>query len=175
MSEGTRAESHRALSLFSILRFFLFSLFFFPAKKMTALKWPRPGGFHIRDAILARRHSRFSHFFGKISDGKLSILRFFAKKCDGAKLAPSRGWRFRDVILTRRREQQIPPCARSFSIFDKKNVVAETHEISNLHTRTHARCRRGAKKRDRRKLITDENNGSRDAPTTAYPRDANSR
>ena len=47
---------------------------------MTALKWPRPGGFHIRDAILARRHSRFSHFFGEISDGKPSILLFFAKK-----------------------------------------------------------------------------------------------
>ena len=47
---------------------------------MTALKWPRPGWFHIRDAILARRHSRFSHFFGKISDGKLSILRFFLQK-----------------------------------------------------------------------------------------------
>ena len=47
---------------------------------MTALKWPRPGGFHIRDAILARRHSRFSHFSAKISDGKLSILRFFTKK-----------------------------------------------------------------------------------------------
>ena len=47
---------------------------------MTALKWPRPGGFHIRDAILARRHSRFSHFFGKISDGKLLILRFFCKQ-----------------------------------------------------------------------------------------------
>ena len=91
---------------------------------MTALKWPRPGGFHIRDAILARRHSRFSHLFDEISDGKLSILRFFAKKCDGAKLAPSRGWRFRDVICTRRREQQIPPCLRSFLIFNKKNVVA---------------------------------------------------
>ena len=88
---------------------------------MAALKWPRPGGFHIRDAILARRHSRFSHFFGEISEGKLSILRFFLqKKCDGAKLAPSRGWRFRDAILTRRREQQIPPCLRSFLIFDKK-------------------------------------------------------
>ena len=87
---------------------------------MTALKWPRPGGFHIRDAILARRHLRFSHFFGKISDGKPSILRFFAKKCDGAELAPSRGWRFRDAILTRRREQQIPPCLRSFLIFDEK-------------------------------------------------------
>ena len=69
---------------------------------MTALKWPRPGGFHIRDAILARRHSRFSHVFDEISDGKLSILRFFAKKCDGAKLASSRGWRFRDAILARR-------------------------------------------------------------------------
>ena len=46
---------------------------------MTALKWPRPGGFHIRDAILARRHSWFSHFFGKICDGKPSILRFFAR------------------------------------------------------------------------------------------------
>ena len=55
---------------------------------MTALKWPRPGGFHIRDAILARRHSRFSHFFGEISDGKLSILRFFAKKN-----ATARNWR----------------------------------------------------------------------------------
>ena len=101
-------------------------IFFFFSKKMTALKWPRPVGFHIHDAILARRHSRFSHFFGEISDGKLSILRFFAKKCDGAKLAPSRGWRFRDVILTRRREQQIPPCLRSFLIYDEKNIVAGT-------------------------------------------------
>ena len=42
----------------------------------------------------------------------------------------------------------------------------ETHEISNLHTRTHARCRRGAKMGALRKLITDENNGSSDAPTT---------
>ena len=41
---------------------------------MTALKWPRPGGFHICDAILARRHSRFSHFGGKISDGKLKFV-----------------------------------------------------------------------------------------------------
>ena len=93
---------------------------------MTALKWPRPGRFHICDAILARRHSRLSHFSDEISDGRPWILRFFAKKCDGVKLAPSRGWRFRDVFLTRRREQQIPPCARSFLFFDEKHVVAET-------------------------------------------------
>ena len=110
---------------FNFTCFYIFCTFL-GQKKMTALKWPRPVRFHIRNAILARRHSRFSHVFGQISDGKPSILLFFAKKCDGAKLAPSRGWRFRDVILTRRREQQIPPCARSFSIFDKKNVVAGT-------------------------------------------------
>ena len=56
--------------------------------KMTALKWPRPGGFHIHDAILARRHSHFSHFFGKISDGKPSILRFFLQKT-----VTARNWR----------------------------------------------------------------------------------
>ena len=110
---------------------------------MTALKWPRPGGFHIRDAILARRHSRFSHFFGKISDGKLSILRFFAKKCDGAKLAPSRGWRFRDAILTRRREQQIPPCLRSFLIFDEKNVFLGTTKIRNSDNSSHTGTQKG--------------------------------
>ena len=54
---------------------------------MTALKWPRPGGFHIRDAILARRHSHFSHFFDEISDGKLSILHFLQKN------ATARNWR----------------------------------------------------------------------------------
>ena len=32
----------------------------------------------------------------------------------------------------------------------------ETHEISNLHTRTHAGCRRGAKMGALRKLITEE-------------------
>ena len=110
---------------------------------MTALKWPRPGGFHIRDAILARRHSRFSHFFGEISDGKLSILRFFAKKCDGAKLAPSRGWRFRDAILTRRREQQIPPCLRSFLIFDEKNVFLGTTKIRNSDNSSHTGWQKG--------------------------------
>ena len=126
MSKVTSAESHRALGPFSILHVFTFFVFFGGKKKMTALKWPRPVRFHIRNAILARRHSRFSHFFGNISDGKLSILRFFAKKCDGAKLAPSRGWRFRDAILTRRREQQIQPCTRAFLSFDEKNVVAGT-------------------------------------------------
>ena len=79
----------------------------------------------------------FFTFFGKISDGKLSILRFFAKKCDGAKLAPSRGWRFRDVILTRRREQQIPPCLRSFLIFDEKNVFLGTTKIRNSDNNSH--------------------------------------
>ena len=51
----------------------------------------------------------------------------------------------------------------------------ETHEISNLHTRTHAGTRLAAKMGALRKLITDENNGSSDAPTTASPLDANSR
>ena len=110
---------------------------------MTALKWPRPGGFHIRDAILARRHSRFSHVFGKISDGKLSILRFFAKKCDGAKLAPSRGWRFRDAILTRRREQQIPPCARSFVIFDEKMLLLEPAKMLFVYNTPHTGTQQG--------------------------------
>ena len=111
---------------------------------MTALKWPRPGRFHIRDAILARRHSRFSHVFGQISDGKPSILLFFAKKCDGAKLAPSRGWRFRDVILTRRREQQIPPCARSFSIFDKKKtLLLEPPKVNPIHRVPHTGWQQG--------------------------------
>ena len=55
---------------------------------MTALKWPRPGEFHIRDAILARRHSSFSLFVDEISDGKLSILPFFLQKN-----APALNWR----------------------------------------------------------------------------------
>ena len=110
---------------------------------MTALKWPRPGGFHIRDAILARRHSRFSHFFGEISDGKVSILRFFAKKCDGAKLAPSRGWRFRDAILTRRREQQIPPCLGSFLILTKKVLLLEPPKMLLVHSTAHTGTQQG--------------------------------
>ena len=40
---------------------------------------------------------------------------------------------------------------------------------------THAGTRLGAKMGALRKLITEENNGSRDAPTTMWPRDADSR
>ena len=79
VSEGARAESHRALGLFSILRFLTF-LFFFSAKKMTALKWPRPGGFHIRDAILVRRHSRFSFFLAKLMMQNHRFYVFFLQK-----------------------------------------------------------------------------------------------
>ena len=39
----------------------------------------------------------------------------------------------------------------------------------------HARCRLGPKMGALRKLITEENNGSRDAPTADYPLDADSR
>ena len=40
---------------------------------------------------------------------------------------------------------------------------------------SHAGCRLGAKMGALRKLIINENNGSRDAPTADYPRDADSR
>ena len=53
--------------------------------------------------------------------------------------------------------------------------VRELHEKSKSYNRTHTRCWRSAAKGDRRKLKDNENNGSRDAPTTAQPRDADSR
>ena len=125
VSEGTSAESHCALGLFSIQCFFKIFCSFFQQKIDSAKVASSRRVSHSRCHFGASAFT-FSHFFDEISDGKLSILRFFAKKCDGAKLAPSRGWRFRDAILTRRREQQIPPCLRSFLIFDEKNVIAGT-------------------------------------------------
>ena len=85
--------------------------------------------FHIFLAILVMENYRF--------------YVFFAKKYDGAKLAPSRGWRFRDAILTRRREQQIPPCLGSFLIFDEKNVFLGTTKIRNSDNNSHTRCQKG--------------------------------
>ena len=77
-----------------------------------------------------------------IYDVNYPTICFFAKKCDGAKLAPSRGWRFRDAILTRRREQQIPPCARSFLNFHEKICFLEPQKSEIVIT---ARIRAGNK------------------------------
>ena len=54
-------------------------------------------------------------------------------------------------------------------------LMIENVPEAKRQRKTHARCRRDAKMGALRKLITEENNGSRDAPTTAYPRDADSR
>ena len=85
----------------------------------------------------------FHIFLPKLVMENYRFCVFLQKKCDGAKLAPSRGWRFRDAILTRRREQQIPPCLRSFLIFDEKNVVAGTTKIRNSDNNSHTGTRQG--------------------------------
>ena len=87
------------------------------------------------------------HFFhillAKLMMENYRFYVFFAKKCDGAKLAPSRGWRFRDAILTRRREQQIPPCLGSFLIFNENNVFLGTTKVRNSDNSSHTGWQQG--------------------------------
>ena len=50
-----------------------------------------------------------------------------------------------------------------------------SRDFKDIYNSAHARCRLAAKMDALRKLITEENNGSRDAPTTGSSRDADSR
>ena len=53
--------------------------------------------------------------------------------------------------------------------------IEKSLKNQNFDTISHARTRLCAKMDALRKLIAEANNGSRDAPTTAWPRDADSR
>ena len=88
---------------------------------------------------------------------------------------------FDTISHTRTQKRGVPEEAKigrtitRFGFWINLMKIKISHKNQNFDTISHARCRLEPKMDALQKLITEENNGSRDAPTTGSSRDADSR